>query len=70
MQRLTKEQAAILGAYTGILLGKISDMHEYIEKIMNRPVYTHEMSDIETMKEVKKRAYSDLMLLINKKIDD
>ena len=42
MKRLTKEQAAIIGAYTGFLAGPFGDMHEYIEKIMGRPIWTHD----------------------------
>lgn len=41
--RLTKEQSVIISAYTGFLVGNFSDMHEYIEKKMGRPVLTHEM---------------------------
>lgn len=36
MERLTKQQAAIIGAYTGIVAGPFSDLHEYAEKIMGR----------------------------------
>ena len=43
--RLTRMQAVIIGAYTGYLAGPFDDLHKYIEKIMNRPVLTHELSD-------------------------
>ena len=42
MERLTREQAAIIGAYTGTLSGPFSAMHKYIEKVMGRPVASHE----------------------------
>lgn len=41
---LSREDAAIVGAYTGISCGPFSDMHEYIEKILERPVWTHELA--------------------------
>jgi len=39
---MTKREAAIVSAYTGILIGSFSDLHQYIEEIMKRPVWTHE----------------------------
>lgn len=68
MKRLTKEQAAIIGAYTGILVGNFGDMHEYIEKIAGRPVYTHEMGNTLFMAEIKEKIKPDLMKIVN--IDD
>lgn len=29
---LTKREAAIISAYTGFLIGKFSDMHEYVDE--------------------------------------
>ncbi len=43
--KLTKEQAAIIGAYTGITAGPFSDIHEYAEKVFGHPVWTHEFAD-------------------------
>lgn len=40
---MTKREAAIVSTYTGFLCGNFSDMHMYIEEIMGRPVWTHEM---------------------------
>jgi len=56
-----KEIGAIIGAYTGILCGEFSDMHEYIEKIMGRPVWTHEMGSRETMEKIKQKAKPDFI---------
>lgn len=39
---LTKEQAAIIGAYTGILCGPFSHVHKAVEEKLGRPVWTHE----------------------------
>jgi hypothetical protein len=68
MQRLTKEQAAIIGAFTGYLCGPFSDMHEYVEKIMERPVWTHEMGNKEIMEEIKKRAKADFLEIVAEEI--
>ena len=45
MQRLTKEQAAVIGLYTGICCGNFSDIHELAEKVAGRPIFTHEFAD-------------------------
>lgn len=60
MNRLTKEQAVIVSAYTGFLAGDVmSEMHEYIEKSMGHPVWTHELANKETQKEIKEKSYDD-----------
>ena len=61
MTTLTKEQAAIVSAYTGYLLGDFGTMHEYIEKIMGRPVWTHEMPRL--MDEIRERSRADFLSL-------
>jgi len=32
-QKLTKRQAAIIGAYTGITAGPFGDVHEYVDSL-------------------------------------
>lgn len=59
--RLTPEQAAIVGAFTGYLTGPFNDMHAYIERIMGRPVWTHEMADPKVMGEIKEKATADFL---------
>ncbi|MFI3902623.1 hypothetical protein [Ochrobactrum sp. S1502_03] len=43
--KLTKEQAAIVGAYTGIAAGPFDAIHEYAEKVMGHPVWSHQFGD-------------------------
>ena len=52
---MTKREAAIVSAYTGFLLGAFSDMHEYIEEIMERPVFTHEMGNKHFMEQLHEK---------------
>jgi hypothetical protein len=63
VERLTREQAAIVSAYTGYLIGPVSDMHAYIEKIMGRPVWTHEMASEQLMDQVREAAKDDFIAL-------
>jgi hypothetical protein len=66
MTRLTKEQAAVLSAHTGILCGSFSDMHEYVERIMGRPVWTHEMGSSKTAEEIKEKSREDFLAILPK----
>lgn len=58
---MNKHEAAVIGAYTGILLGSFHDLHCYIEEILQRPVLTHEMANPATMDEIKKASRSDFL---------
>lgn len=58
---MNKREAAIVGAYTGILIGKFDDLHQYVEQILQRPVFTHEMADPTTMDKIKIAATDDFL---------
>lgn len=63
IQKLTREQAAIIGAYTGIMCGPFGDVHAAIERVMGRPVWTHEMASSELMSEVRERIKPEFLAL-------
>ena len=55
---MTKNEAAIVSAYTGILIGRFSDVAEYCEKILGRPIFTHEYPALsDTIKEKSKQDF-------------
>lgn len=54
--RLTRRQAAILSAYTGFLCGPFSDMHELAEKLLGRPVWSHEFASKTLAADLAERA--------------
>ncbi len=60
---MTKREAVIVSAYTGILIGDFSEMHKYVEKIMDRPVFIHEFADKNFAKEVKNKSRQDFINL-------
>lgn len=62
--RLTKEQAAIIGAYTGYAAGPFSDIHGYAEKVLGRPVWTHQFPKIAD--ELREAAKADFLALCYK----
>lgn len=53
MNRLTKEQAAIIGLYTGITCGPFGDVHELAEKIYGTPIFTHQFANEAFVEELK-----------------
>jgi hypothetical protein len=58
---MTVEEAAIVAAYTGILIGKFSDMHGYAEQKLGRPIFTHEFANPEVVKELKEKTREDFI---------
>jgi len=63
---MTKNEAAIITIYTGFLLGEFHDAHEYAEKLMGRPVYTHEFASKEFNTILRKKSKQDFVNLIIK----
>lgn len=53
MQRLTKEQAAVIGLYTRTACGPFSDIHELAEKLAGRSLWTHEFADPKLCEELR-----------------
>ena len=58
---MTKREAAIVSAYTGILIGTFSDMQLYADKLFGYPTFTHEYGDIDFVKKLKELATNDFM---------
>ena len=50
---MTKKEKLIVSAYTGVLMTDFSDLHEFIEKKLGRPVWTHELGNKLIMEELK-----------------
>ena len=61
MTKLTREQAAIIGAFTGMSCGPFGDIHKKIEELLDRPVFTHEMADPELWKKVKTKVMPEFI---------
>lgn len=60
--KLTKEQGAIISAFTGILAGKFSDFAEYAERIIGRPIWTHQYPGLSA--QIKEAARADFMAIM------
>ncbi len=57
---MTKKEAAIITAYTRIMVGEFSDFHKYIEEKLRRSVYTHELANEDIWNELKIVCKEDL----------
>ena len=62
---MTRRESAIISAYTGFLAGPFDAMQEYVEEIMGRPVFTHEMGSKEIAAEIKEKSKADFVALAN-----
>lgn len=63
---MTDKERAIITAYTGITMlagDKFSIFHKYIEDIMGRPVFTHELADEAVWEEIKEKSRKDFLEL-------
>jgi hypothetical protein len=63
---MTKKECAIIMAYTGIVMLSGEDFsiyHRYIEDIMGRPVWTHELASESVAKEIKEKSRYDFLKL-------
>ncbi len=56
---MTKEEGAIIMAYTGVVFGSMSYFHKYAEKIMGRPIFTLEFCCEKLMEEIKEKSRKD-----------
>lgn len=63
---MTDREKAIVMAHTGICMltgDKWNIFHKYIEEIMGRPVYTHEMGMDAIANEIKEKSKTDFIKL-------
>lgn len=63
---MTDKEKAIVMAYTGVCMlsgDKLKIFYEYVENIMGRPVYTHEMVIKAIDNEIKEKAKADFIAL-------
>ena len=59
--RLTREQAAIIGAYTGFLAGPFGDVHELAEQRLGRPIWAHEFANPDVVEQLKVAVTDDFL---------
>lgn len=63
---MTDREKAIVAAYTGITMltgDKLSIFYAYIESLLGRPVYTHELACEGVWKQIKEKSKNDFLKL-------
>lgn len=63
---MTNEEKAVVMAYTGVCMlsgAKLQYFYKYIEELMGRPIFTHELADDAICDEIKKKAKPDFLKL-------
>ena len=59
------DEAVLVSAYTGYLLTKeFSDVQSFCEKMLGRPVFTHEFADSEVWKEIREKCRPLILKMI------
>lgn len=61
---MTLYEKVVLSAYTGILMCSIDEVHKYIEKLLGRPVWTHELASKALWEQIKEKAKPDFLKII------
>lgn len=61
--KLTKKQAAIIGAYTGVTAGPFGDVQEYAESLFGRPCWTHEFGSQAFADKLRELAKPDFLAI-------
>lgn len=61
LTKLTKEQAALIGLFTGITCGPFSDIHRLAEQVLGRPIWTHQFANPELWDELKTKVKEDFI---------
>lgn len=63
---MTTRESVVLSAYTGFMLSKdFGKIHEYIEEILERPVFTHELANEKVHKEIQEKSKKEFIEIIN-----
>lgn len=63
---MTDREKAIVSAYTGIAMltgDKFSIFHKYVEDILGRSVWTHELADRAIWEEIREKSKADFLAL-------
>lgn len=67
---MTHEEAVLVSAYTGVLLTKsFKDVQDFCEKLLGRPVFTHELANEGVLKEIQEKCLPEIVKMIDREVD-
>ena len=58
---VTKREAAIVTAFTKMMIGEFNEFHKYIEEKLDRPVWTHELANEDIWNELHEICKEDFI---------
>lgn len=58
---MTLDEKIIVSAYTGYMMCDFSLVHAYIQKILGRPVWTHELTNGDILDEIGRRTKPEFL---------
>lgn len=66
---MTKHEAAVFTAFTNIYCSSFAEFHKYANKIMGRPLLTHEFAEHKLQSELKEKSRKDFENICNNLTD-
>lgn len=69
---MTDKEKAIVTAYTGITMltgAKLGIFYEYVEGLLGRPIFTHELADKDVWDQIKEKSKPDFIELCREEAD-
>ena len=63
---MTLREKQVVSAYTMVLMCSMPELYSYVEELLGRPVYTHELADEQTVKEIKEKAKTEFLEICSK----
>lgn len=67
---MTLKEKVIVSAYTGYLMCDFSEVHKYVEELLGRPVWTHELANERIQSELQEKARADFLKLCEGENDE
>ena len=62
---MTNKEKIVVSAYTGVLMCDFDEMHQYIEKKLKRPVWTHELGNEKIIEKIRDATRNDFLSICN-----
>lgn len=60
---MTRQEAAIVSAYTGYLIGSFDDMQQYVDKLVGYPTWTHMYASKEFTEKIRELSKPDFIAM-------
>ena len=65
---MTKQEKIVVSAYTGVLMCDIEDYQKYVESLLKRPVFTHELADANVQNMIKNYSKQDFLRICESQV--